>query len=268
MFICNFNYARNGKTFNQHEQLPQIPSFNNQNYRNLQRDSTRCYILLLGIFLKAYLSKAVEDQKSGKFNKGKVAQYTIDKLQKLNFGISMLQNNDFHVHQIGIVLKDCLKVYKGVLDAAGITNDFQYLTEFMTTIQNRGLPIDKSKLSAAAQAVPDYNAPGIAEKSLPADFIKIIKAIDARSLEDWSKYKVFTRIFKKQSDLSTSAALAKSKLDVDMSGAAAATESPTQIKSAKAAAGETEADPLDFNLHEKYENHFAKFKKTFSDIIN
>lgn len=48
--------------------------------------------------MRAYLSKGTEDQKSGKFDKAKFAAYVIDKLQKLNFGISMLQNNDYHVH--------------------------------------------------------------------------------------------------------------------------------------------------------------------------
>lgn len=48
--------------------------------------------------MRAYLSKGAEDQKSGKFDKAKFAAYVIDKLQKLNFGISMLQNNDYHVH--------------------------------------------------------------------------------------------------------------------------------------------------------------------------
>ena len=35
LFICNFNYVRNGKTFNQNDILPSIPSHNSQNFRNL-----------------------------------------------------------------------------------------------------------------------------------------------------------------------------------------------------------------------------------------
>ena len=104
LFICHFNYVRNGRTFNQQDSPPQIPSHSPMIFRNLQRDSCRCYLLLMCIFIRAYLSKAVEDQKKAKFEKGKVAAYVVDKLQKMNFGVSILQNNDFHVYQIGIVL--------------------------------------------------------------------------------------------------------------------------------------------------------------------
>ena len=202
LLICQFNFVRNGKTFNRPENPPSIPNWSPLIFPNLQRDSCRCYLLLMCIFVRAYLSKAVEDQKKGKFEKSKVAAYVVDKLQKMNFGISMLQNNDFHVHQIGIVLQDCQVTYKAVLEEAGIASDFKYLTEFMTAQQNKGLPIDKSKLSQASQAIPDFNAPGVAENHLPADFLKTVKTIDARTIADWTSYKLFSRIFKK-SDLST-----------------------------------------------------------------
>ena len=76
-----------------------------------------------------------------------VAHFIIDKLQKLKYGISLLQNNDIHVDQIGIVLRGAMTTSKAVLDAAGIFNDFYKLTEFMLAPQNRGKSIDVKQLS-------------------------------------------------------------------------------------------------------------------------
>jgi hypothetical protein len=66
-------------------------------YRQLQRDSARCYLLLMLVIIKAYLGKAGDELKKGQLNKAEVAHYLIDKLQKLKYGIGLLANNDIHV---------------------------------------------------------------------------------------------------------------------------------------------------------------------------
>lgn len=75
----------------------------------------------------------------------------------------MLQNKDIHVDQIGIVLRAVIKNSQPVLEAAGILQDFQYITEFILVHANRAKPLDPSKLSAIAKSVPDYNTANYAE---------------------------------------------------------------------------------------------------------
>ena len=89
-----------------------------------------------------------------------MAHYIIDKLQKLKFGVGMLQPNDIHVDQMYIALRGALKCGQPVLEAAGILGDFKYIIEFMQAAENRGKVLDATKLSPAAKTVPDYNAPG------------------------------------------------------------------------------------------------------------
>ena len=74
-----------------------MPGLKPTNYRSLQRDSARCYLLLLLVAIKAYIGRASEHLQKGSFKAPEVANYLIDKLQKLKFGVGMLQPNDIHV---------------------------------------------------------------------------------------------------------------------------------------------------------------------------
>lgn len=60
------------------------------------------------VVVKAYLGKAADDLQKGQMKGPEVAHFLIDKLQKLKYGISLLQNNDIHVDQIGIVLRGAM----------------------------------------------------------------------------------------------------------------------------------------------------------------
>lgn len=70
----------------------------------------------------------------------------------------------------------------------------------MLVYENRGKPVDASKLSAAAKSAVDYDTPGAADKVLPDDYHKIMKAIRDRPVEDWTAYSSFAKIFKKADD--------------------------------------------------------------------
>lgn len=88
LFICHDNYVRNGNVFAGGELIP-APN-KKSNYRELQRDSARCYLLFILVTIRAYMAKGAADLKAGTLNAAEVARYTIDKLQKLKFGVSML----------------------------------------------------------------------------------------------------------------------------------------------------------------------------------
>ena len=74
--------------------------------------------------IRAYVAKASVDLQQGSLNAAEVARYLIDKLQKLKYGVGMLQQKDIHVDQLGIVLRGVLKSGQPVLEAAGILADF------------------------------------------------------------------------------------------------------------------------------------------------
>lgn len=216
------------------------------------------------VAIKAFLGKAADDMQKGQMKVPEVAHYVIDKLQKLKFGIGLLQGNDIHVDQIGIVLKGALTTSKAVLDAAGILNDFQYLTEFMLAPPTRGKPIDMAKLSPAAKAVPDYCAGNTAQEMLPSDYVRVIKALRERPVEEWTQFKTFSRIFKKD-DPSQANQSQGNRRDTEM-----AADSPARKGTKEQQAGITtdiDNDPLDFNLYDRQEKSFNKFKKAFGTII-
>ena len=265
IFICYDAYLRNQMTFGGADPKPLAGIEKVTSYRQLQRDSARCYLLLMLVVVKAYLGKAGDDLKKGQLKKADVAHYVVDKLQKLKYGIALLAHNDIHVDQIGIVLRGALKTSKPVLDAAEITNDFQYVTEFMLAPQNRGKPLDMTKLSPAAKAVPDYSAGNAAEQMLPKEYARVVKALRERPVEEWMQYKAFAKIFKKVDPQAAQPGSAQgNRRDTEMAG-----ESPARkgAKEQSLVAADQEAEALDFNLYLMHEEAFAKFKKAFSTII-
>lgn len=109
IFICYNTYLRNGNTFGGADPKPMAGIEKKvTSYRQLQRDSARCYLLLMLVIVKAYLGKASDDLKKGQFKGPEVAYYIIDKLHKLKYGIGLLQENDIHKDQIGIVLRGAM----------------------------------------------------------------------------------------------------------------------------------------------------------------
>ena len=218
-------------------------------------------MLYLLVIMKAYLGKAGDDLKKGQLKAPDVAHHLIDKLQKLKYGIGLMQPNDIHVAQIGIVLRGALKTHKPVLDAAGIFNDFQYITEFMLAPQNRAKPLDKTKLGQAAKNVPDYCAGDAAEKMLPKEHTRIIKALRDRPIEEWTQYKTFAKIFKKGDSQAAQPGSAQgNRRDTEMG-----VESPARRGGKEQGSGgaESDADVLDFNLQKMHDNSFNKFKKVY-----
>lgn len=196
IFVCHDNYTRNGSTFAQQVEIPQVPGQKATNYRSLQRDSARCYLLLILVAIRAYIEKANADLQKGQFKAPEVAKYLIDKLQKLKFGVGMLQANDIHVDQMGIVLRGALKSGQPVLEAAGIFADFKYITEFMLVADNRGKAVDASKLSPAAKQVLDYNVGNNAQLMLPKEYARVTQALRDRHPDEWAQYKTFAKIFR------------------------------------------------------------------------
>lgn len=196
IFVCHDNFTRNGG-FGLQVEILQVPGVKPTNYRSLQRDSARCYLLLLLVAMKAFIGRAAEQLSSGSFNKPEVAKYLVDKLMKLKFGVGMLQANDIHVEQMAIALRGAAKYGQPVLEAAGIFGDFKYITEFMVAPENRGKPVDPSKLSADAKTVPDYNVGSHAELMLPQEYVAVTKALRERQPDEWAQYRTFAKIFKK-----------------------------------------------------------------------
>ena len=121
----------------------------------------------------------------------------------------------------------------------------------MLVPDNRRKPLDASKLSAAAKAVPDFNVADAADAKLPKDYVRITKALLSREPADWAKYKTFAKIFKRADPTGVTAG---NKRDAEMSG-----DSPGKKEGASAQGGEE--DPLTFDLSDKYESAFDKFKK-------
>lgn len=246
IFVCHDNYTRNGG-FGLQFEIPQVPGAKPTNYRSLQRDSARCYLLLLLVAVKAYIGRAGEHLQKGSFKAPEVAQYLIDKLQKLKFGVGMLQPNDIHVDQMYITLRGALKYGQPVLEAAGILGDFKYITEFLQVPANRGKALDASKLSAAAKAIPDYNSGNQAELMLPQDYVAVTKALRERHPDEWAQYRTFAKIFSKaDSQAATPGSATRPRRDTEMA------ESPAR-RGGKDQAIEDQDDPLAFNLCERQE---------------
>jgi hypothetical protein len=251
IFICHDNYTRNGSAFTGGDLA--VGAGKPTNFRALQRDSARCYLLLILVIIRAYVAKATSDLKQGSLNAAEVARYLIDKLQKLKYGVGVLAPKDIHVDQIGIVLRGVLKSGQAVLEAAGILADFQYITEFMLVPANRGKPLDQSKLSQAAKAVPDYNTGNRAELMLPEEYVRVTKALRERAPEEWAAYKSFAKIFKKQESMQTPrpATSASNRRDTEMSGG-----SPGKGADGGPATPEDD-DPLSFDLCERHQIAFT-----------
>ena len=122
----------------------------------------------------------------------------------------------------------------------------------------RGQPLDASKLSAVAKTVPDYHVGNAAELALPAEYVRVTKALRERPPDEWAQYKTFAKIFKK-SEPSTPGAPGSSRRDTEMSGASPGKDQSQSV--------EEQEDPLAFNLCEKEAAAFANFKKAFGTII-
>lgn len=142
--------------------------------------------MLMLVTIKAYIGRAGEQLQQGSFKAPEVAKYLIDKLQKLKFGVGMLQGNDIHVDQMGIALRGVLKYGQPVLQAAGILADFEYITGFIVAPAMRGKPLDPSKLSATAKTTPDYNTGNQAELMLPQEYVAVTKALRERHPDEWA----------------------------------------------------------------------------------
>lgn len=78
VFICYDNYIRNGSLFAGGDLV--IAQGKVTNYRQLQRDSARCYMLFILVIIRAYVAKAAADLKGGALNAAEVGRYIIDKL--------------------------------------------------------------------------------------------------------------------------------------------------------------------------------------------
>lgn len=227
----------------------------------MQKDSARCYLLFLLVAVRAYVGKASDDLKKGTFQAAEVGSHLLDKLQKIKFGVGMLQANDIHADQVVIVLRGVLNAAKPVLEKAGILQDFQYITEFIAVKENRGKLLDQAKLGAIGKQLPDFNAPDQAEAALPVEHAKIYKALRARDPQKWTQYKTFARICKKADAVATPGAVPSNRRDTEMR-----TDSPGKRSGADQPVDD-EDELLTFNLQDRYEKAFARFKRAFGTII-
>lgn len=118
---------------------------------------------------------------------------------------------------------------------------------------NRGKPLDQSKLSQAAKAVPDYNTGNRAELMLPEEYVRVTKALRERAPEEWAAYKSFAKIFKKQESMQTPrpATSTSNRRDTEMSGG-----SPGKGADGGPATPEDD-DPLSFDLCERHQIAFT-----------
>lgn len=173
----------------------------------------------------------------------------------------MLQGNDIHADQAVIVLRGVLNAAKPVLEKAGILQDFQYITEFIAVKENRAKILDQGKLGAIGKQIPDFNAPNQAEAALPPEYAKIYKILRERDAQKWTQYKTFMRIFKKVDPAVTPGAVPSNRRDTEMRS-----DSPGKKSGADQPVDE-EDELLTFNLQEKYEKAFGRFKKAFGTII-
>ena len=261
IFICYQNYSQNGASFVLQQESAGIPGLKKPNYRSLQKDSARCYLLFLLVAVRAYVGKASDELKKGTFQAEEVGNHLLDKLQKIKFGVGMLQANDIHADQVVIVLRGVINAAKPVLEKAGILPDFQYITEFIAVKENRGKLLDQDQLGALGKAMPDFNAPDQAEAALPTEYAKIYKILRARDPQRWTQYKTFVRICKQADPAVTPGAVPSNRRDTEMR-----TDSPGKKSGADQPVDE-EDELLTFNLQERYEKAFARFKKAFGTII-
>lgn len=61
IFICYQNYIHNNCSFVLEQEYSGIPGLKKPNYRSLQKDSARCYLLFLLVAVRAYVGQASDE---------------------------------------------------------------------------------------------------------------------------------------------------------------------------------------------------------------
>lgn len=88
---CFLNWEENGRNFN----LPQeycSPEWKYK-YRDIQKDSLRCFLIYIPIQIIRHLNQLKKDA----INKDELAVYIVTKIKLLRFGCRMLNGNDLHI---------------------------------------------------------------------------------------------------------------------------------------------------------------------------
>ena len=136
------------------------PRFGGQgsyNYIKNQMDSLRCYLLYIPINISKYLVD-ISAKPKDQVNPDEVFNFVIHKLKLLKFGIQCLTKNDMHAKQLEKFVMLIKNMAKPVLDAYGITADFDFIYESTFTTEDlRTSDLDESKLSEKAQKVTNFN---------------------------------------------------------------------------------------------------------------
>jgi len=94
VLICFQNYLNNEKCF----KLPQhyTTSDTKYKYRDIQKDSLRCFLIYIPIQILSYL-RHLSSLKKEEIKKEEVFRYVITKAKLLKFGTIMLTNTDLHI---------------------------------------------------------------------------------------------------------------------------------------------------------------------------
>ena len=104
---CYKHWVKNSKTF---KLLPD--TLENYQYRNIQKDSMRCYLLYITVQIKQYICKVSPEN----LNVEEVSTFLIKKLKLLKFGAKMLTANDYHIQQLNLNLQTIFNNIQPILD--------------------------------------------------------------------------------------------------------------------------------------------------------
>jgi len=127
VFMCYYAWKRNGSKFTMDEKY----KAEMYNYRDIQKDSMRCYLLYIPIHIAKYLVD-ISAKPKAQVNADEVFEFVIYKLKLLKFGLQTLLSNDYHLIQIMRMLKAIKDSAGAVLTAYGIMEDFDKIAETLS----------------------------------------------------------------------------------------------------------------------------------------
>lgn len=144
---CYLNWEDNGRNFN----LPPeyISTEWKYKYRDIQKDSLRCFLIYIPIQIVRYLNTLKPDS----INKDEVTEFVLTKIKLLRFGNMMLAANDLHNIQNVRNIRMLINHFKVFFDSLGITDDLQTIISSIEDENHRKEDLDESKLSPLAQKI-------------------------------------------------------------------------------------------------------------------
>lgn len=145
LLMCYDNFQRNGQEFGLKDGL-------DYNYRNIQKDSIRCFLLLVTIQMKKYIMENKDTPKD------QVQKFLIKNLLLLIKGVSMYKNIDLHIMQISNQLVIIQKYAMPFLEKNDLKEDFHQAIEIING-HSKNLCGDRKIEDVQKMVLP--NKPGI-----------------------------------------------------------------------------------------------------------